>query len=62
MKKCNFGESAVFNPRLIFVFALCSIGVGLAMLSFASMDEAPYQRAGITERVSVGSDGVQGCL
>src|SRR2546426_3333421 len=29
-------QSAFFNPRVVIAFALCSVGVGLGMLSFAS--------------------------
>ena len=53
-------SAAFFNPRALLAFTLCSSGVLLAMLSFAATDEAPYRRPGITERVSVASDGTEG--
>src|SRR4026208_248624 len=37
MKKDHFAsESAFFNPRIFAAFVLCSVGVWLAMFSFAS--------------------------
>ena len=36
MQKNSASQSGVFNPRVLLAFSLCSIGVSLAMLSFAS--------------------------
>ena len=36
MKRNLFLQSGIFNPRTLFAFSLCSVGVWLAMLSFAS--------------------------
>jgi uncharacterized repeat protein (TIGR01451 family) len=36
MKKNPASEFGLFNPRVLFAFALCSVGVLLAMLSFAT--------------------------
>ena len=36
MKKNLFLQSSIFNPRPLFAFSLCSVGLWLAMLSFAS--------------------------
>jgi hypothetical protein len=35
MRKNPRSQSGLFNPRVLFAFALCSIGVLLAMLGFA---------------------------
>jgi len=35
MKKNSGSKSGLFNPRILLAFSLCSIGVSLAMLSFA---------------------------
>jgi hypothetical protein len=36
MQKKSASQSGVFNPRILSAFALCAVGVLLAMLSFAS--------------------------
>ena len=36
MKKDRTSESAFFNPRIFAAFMLCSVGVWIALLSFAS--------------------------
>src|SRR5260370_30449138 len=36
MKKNSAGECGVFNPRVLLSFALCSVGLLLAMFSFAA--------------------------
>src|SRR5438445_10805635 len=36
MRKNPTSKSGIFNPRILFAFALCSFGVLLAMLSFGA--------------------------
>jgi hypothetical protein len=36
MKKISNSQSGIFNPRLLVAFTLCSVGMLLAMLSFAA--------------------------
>ena len=36
MKKNSPSQAGLFNPRALLAFALCSIGAGLGVLSFAS--------------------------
>jgi len=40
MKKYSTSEAAAFNPRILAAFLLCSAGLWLAMLSFASPNPA----------------------
>src|SRR3984893_10238107 len=37
MKKNRASKSGLFNPRVLFAFALCSVGIFLAMFSLAGM-------------------------
>src|SRR5712692_3965336 len=37
MRKYFASQSGLFNPRILLAFSLCSVGVLLAMLSFATM-------------------------
>ena len=41
MQKQSASESGVFHPRIFLAFALCSIGLLLAMFSFAQTGAAP---------------------
>src|ERR1700716_270498 len=41
MQKNPAPESAIFNPRILLVFILCSVGTLLAMLSFAAPTSTP---------------------
>jgi len=41
MKKKSASHSGLFNPRVLVAFALCSVGVSLAMLSFAGPSPNP---------------------
>jgi hypothetical protein len=36
VRKNNFSQAGLFNPRVLLAFALCSVGTFLAMLSFAA--------------------------
>jgi hypothetical protein len=36
MRKNSTSQSGLFNPRVLLAFALCSVGAGLTMLSFAA--------------------------
>src|SRR2546428_10889153 len=49
-------RSGLFNPRVLIASALCFVG---GLLAIAAMDQGPYQRPGITERVSVQTSGAQ---
>src|SRR5437870_4407917 len=40
MRKYFASQSGIFNPRVLLAFALCSVGVLLAMFSFARMPSA----------------------
>jgi hypothetical protein len=41
MKKRNTSQSGLFNPRIFLAFSLCSVGVLLAMFSFATTPSRP---------------------
>src|ERR1700682_3972807 len=42
MKKNLFSKAGIFNPRVVLAFALCSVGVSLAVFSVTA---APARRA-----------------
>jgi hypothetical protein len=46
MRKNPASQSGIFNPRVLLAFALCSVGVLLAMLSFAATPLTPATATG----------------
>src|SRR5438445_6479341 len=57
MQKTNAFQSGLFNPRALLVFALCSVGAGLAMLSFAATPSGASARAAVSMPLASAGNG-----